>query len=49
MLRPLTDIKVAGNYLFFGFVSGDTRLFYWEDREFYQLKTEKIDEHENDL
>lgn len=49
--RPLTDLKILGNLLFFGFKTGDTQLFTWEEseKELYKLDCDKIDEHEDDL
>jgi len=29
--RPLTDLKVNGDLMFFGFKTGDTQIFTWDE------------------
>lgn len=51
--RPLNDVKVCKNLVFFGFKTGDTEIFLWEEKgtekEFYRLSCDKMDEHEDEL
>jgi WD40 repeat protein len=49
LFRELGDIKISKGLIFMGFKSGDTEIFNWneEEKEFYKLSCEKMDEHED--
>jgi len=51
VMRPLTDIKIMNDLVFVGFKTGDTEMFLWreQEKEFYKLNCEKMDEHEDQL
>lgn len=49
--RAIADIKINKGFVFMGFKTGDTEMFFWDEpeKEFYRLGCNKIDEHEDEL
>lgn len=50
-MRAIADIRIKESIIFLGFRTGDTEVFYWEEKEkeLYRMNCEKMDEHEDDL